>query len=416
MAVPTVNAVINFSTGASFGPAMILDTGQLNINALADSNTLIVDISNQVDSITTARGRNAIADQFQTGTMSLRIVDLNGDFNPQNVTGPYFGLLTPMRKVQISATYLGITYPIFSGYITSYNTTTPKYVGDVVYTTLEAVDGMRLLNNALVTTVTAAVAGEDTGTRITRILDTIGWPEGLRSIQTGDTTCQVDPGTTRSALAACQTVQITEYGAFYLDAAGLATFKNRTYCTTSINNTPIYFNDNGTNIQYFNALWLLDDSQIVNQASITATGLAAQVATNSASITKYFVHSYTQTNLLMQDTATALNYAQAYVASRAETTIRCDAITLDLYTNDYAAGTVAALDLDYFDPVSITTTQPGTAGGTSSITKTLQVFGVAHSISPNSWKTTFTTLEPIIDGLLLNSNLYGLLDTNVLSY
>ena len=415
MAVPTVKAIINFSTGASFGNPLILDSGILDTNILADAETVIVDVSNQVDSITTQRGRNASADQFQSGNLTMRIVDQNGDFNPQNTTGPYYGLLNPMRKVQISATYLGVTYTLFSGFITGYNTTTPKYVGDVVYTTITAVDAMRLLTNALVTTVTGAVAGEDTGTRIGRVLDTIGWPTSMRSIATGQTTVQADPGTARSALAACQTLEITEYGAFYIDPNGIVTFKNRSYCTSSPNGTPVYFNDNGTNISYFNAFWVLNDAQVVNQASITATGLAAQTATNSASIAKYFVHSYTQTDLLMQTTAEALNNALAYVASRAETTIRCDAITLDLYTNDYTTGTVAALDLDYFDPISVTTTQPAVVG-TSSITKNLQVFGVQHQITPNSWKTTFTTLEPIIDGFLIGSALYGVLGTNTLSY
>jgi len=415
VAIPTVNAFINFSSGASFGQAFIIGQGILGTNVLADGSSVIVDVSDQLDQIQTTRGRNASADQFQAGTLNMRIVDQNGDFNPQNTSSPYYGLLSPMRKVQITATYSGTTYPIFSGYITGYNTITPKYVGDVVYTTITAIDGMRLLSNALVTTVTGAAAGEDAGTRVSKILDQVGWPTSLRSIQTGNTTMQADPGTQRNALAAIQTVQTSEYGAFYIDPNGIATFKNRTYCTSTPNNTPTVFNDNGTNISYYNAMWLLNDAQVVNQAAITATGLATQTATNTASIAKYFVHSYTQNDLLMQDTATALNYARAYVASRAETTIRCDAMTLDLYYPSYNSGIIAALDLDYFDPISITTTQPAVVG-TSSITKNLQVFGVQHSISVNSWKTTFTTLEPIIDGFIIGSSLYGVLGTNTLSY
>jgi hypothetical protein len=415
MAIPTVNAFINFSTGASFGQAFIIGQGILGTNILADSAAVIVDVSDQLDAITTSRGRNASADQFQAGTLTMRIVDQNGDFNPQNTSSPYYNLLTPMRKVQITATYGSTTYPLFSGYITGYNTVTPKNVGEVVYTTITAIDGMRLLSNALVTTITGAVAGEDTGTRIGRILDQVGWPTSLRSIQTGNTTCQADPGTQRSALTAIQTVQTTEYGAFYIDPNGIATFKNRNYCTSTPANTPVVFNDNGTNIAYFNAMWLLNDAQVVNQAAITATGLATASAISSASIAKYFVHSYTQNDLLMQTTGEALNYALAYVASRAETTIRCDALTLDIYAPNYNSGIIAALDLDYFDPISITTTQPAVVG-TSSITKNLQVFGVQHSISVNSWKTTFISLEPIIDGFIIGSSLYGVLGTNTLSY
>jgi hypothetical protein len=209
-----------------------------------------------------------------------------------------------------------------------------------------------------------------------------------------------------------QTVEISEYGALYVDATGSFVFQDRSVTTESIGATPTVFNDNGTDIGYANAVWRLDDTLVYNQASVTRTGGTAQVATNAASIEKYFVHSYNQQNLLMQTDAVALDYAQAYVASRAETSIRCDAIELDLYTVNYNSGILAALTLDFFDPVTITTNQPGS----STLTKTLQVFGVKHAITPNSWKVVFTTLEPIIDGFIIGSTTSGVLDTNVLSY
>ena len=412
MTVPTVNAVINFSTGPSFAQAMILDSGILGTKVLADSASVIVDVSNVVDSIETKRGRNPQADQFQTGTLSLRIVDQNGDFNPQNPSGPYYNLLTPMRKVQITATYGATTYPIFSGFITSYTTTTPKNANDVVYTTIQAVDAFRLAQNAQISTVAGTSAGQLSGTRINALLDAIDWPISMRDVDAGLTTMQADPGTARTSLAAMQTVEISEYGALYVDAAGSFVFQDRAVTAGSTGATPTVFNDNGSDISYFNAVWRLDDTLVYNSASVTRTGGTAQVAINQPSIDKYFVHSYNQQNLLMQTDAVALDYAQAYVASRAETSIRCDAIQLDLYTDNYNTGIIAALDLDYFDPVTITTNQPGG----STLTKTLQVFGVAQSITPNSWKTTLTTLEPIIDGFILDSSIYGLLDSGVLSY
>ena len=412
MTVPVVNAVINFSTGPSFAQAMILDQGILDTNVLADSAAVIVDVSNQVDSIQTIRGRNAQADQFQTGTLTMRIVDQNGDFNPQNPTGPYYNLLTPMRKVQITATYSAVTYPIFSGFITSYQTSTPKNATDVVYTTITAVDAFRLAQNAQISTVAGTSAGQLSGARINALLDAIDWPASMRDVDAGLTTMQADPGTARTSLAAMQTVETSEYGALYVDAAGSFVFQSRLVTAGSTGATPTVFNDNGTDISYFNAVWRLDDTLVYNSASITRTGGTAQTASDAASIAKYFIHSYNQQNLLMQTDAVALDYAQAYVASRAETSIRCDAIQLDLYTDNYNLGIIAALSLDYFDPITITTNQPGA----STLTKTLQVFGVAMSITPNSWKTTLTTLEPIIDGFILDSSLYGLLDSGVLSY
>jgi hypothetical protein len=412
MTVPVINAVINFSTGPSFAQAFIIGEGILGTNVLADSAAVIVDVSNVVDSVSIKRGRNATADEFQTGTLTLRIVDQNGAFNSQNPSSPYFGLLDPMRKVSISATYSGTTYPMFSGFITSYTTTTPKNANDVVYTTIQAVDALRLAQNAQIATVTGASAGDLSGTRVNQILDTISWPASMRDVDAGLTTMQADPGTARTSLAALQTVTNSEYGAFYVDASGSFVFQDRSVTTASIGGTPTVFNDNGTDIGYSNAVWRLDDTLIFNQANVTRTGGSVQSATNAASVEKYFAHTYNIQNLLMQTDAVALDYAQAYVASRAETSVRCDAIELDLYTDNYNTGIIAALDLDFFDPVTITTNQPGA----STLTKTLQVFGVAHNVTPNKWRTTFTTLEPVIDGFILNSTQYGVLDTSVLSY
>ena len=414
MAVPTLNAFINFSTGPSFAQAMILDQGILGTNILDDSASVIVDVSDQIDALTTRRGRNAEADQFQTGTCSLRIVDQNGDFNPQNLSGPYAGLLDPMRKLQITATHNGVTYPIFSGFITGYQTLTPQESNDnVSYCVISAVDAFRLAQNAQISTVTGTSAGQLSGARINNLLDAISWPSSMRDVDAGQTTVQADPGTPRTALAACQTISTSEYGSFYVDATGSFVFQDRALTSSSVAATPTVFTDDGSaGLLYFDAAWVLNDVLIYNQANVTRSGGTTQTAINQASIDKYFLHSYTQTDLLMETDAVALDYARAYVASRAETSVRCDAIVLDLYTENYDAGIAAALGLDYFDPITVITTQPGA----TTLEKTLQIFGVAMTINPNKWRVTFTTLEPIIDSFILNSTQYGVLDTSSLSY
>jgi hypothetical protein len=409
MAVPTLNAIINFSTGPSTAQAMQLDIGILGTNVLADSVAVIVDVSNRINRVETNRGRTALSDLFQTGSLTLRLTDQNGDFNPQNTSSPYYTFLTPMKKVQITATYNNVTYPIFSGFITSYVTTYPQESEDVATTTIQAVDAFRLAQLAQISTVTGASAGDLSGVRVNEILDEIDWPQSMRDIDTGLTTLQADPGTTRTALQALTTVAESEYGALYVDATGSFVFQDRDVTVASIAATPTLFADDGTGIDYFDAAWILNDVLIFNKATITRLGGTAQVATNQASIDKYFLHSYFLDGLLMESDSVALDYAQAYVASRAETSIRCDAIVLDLYTPNYDAGVVTALDLDFFDPITVLTTQPGG----STIEKTLQIFGVRMNITPNSWKTTFTTLEPVIDGFILG---YSELGSGVLSY
>jgi len=117
-------------------------------------------------------------------------------------------------------------------------------------------------------------------------------------------------------------------------------------------------------------------------------------------------------NLVVQTDADALNIAKSYVATRAETSLRIDSMTLDLTTPDYAAGIVAALDFDYFSNVHfINVGQDG-----STIDKYLEVVGIAHDITPNSWKTTFTLSEPLVDAFILDSPAYGIIGVSTFGY
>lgn len=411
MTVPVVNAVINFSTGPGFAQACLIDSGVFGTNIFADSAAVIVDVSDQIDYIKTRRGRDAVSDEFQAGQLTLRIVDQNGDFNPQNVTGPYYELLSPMRKVQISATYAGVTYPIFSGFITSYLTTQPQEATDLAYTTIQAIDALRLAQNAQISTVTGATAGDLSGTRINQILDEIEWPNSMRDIDAGQTTLQNDPGTFRTSLSAMQLVATTEYGALYIDGTGSFVFQDRNLCASSVAGTTTDFNDDGTGIKYVDANWVLNDTLVYNKGTVSKASGSPQVSINQPSIDKYFLHSYNESDLLMETDAVALDYARAYIASRAETAIRCDQLDLDLYTPSYNTGIIAALGLDFFDPITVTTTQPGG----SNLTKTLQIFGVQNVITPNSFKVSFTTLEPILDAFIIGTE-YGEIGIDSLSY
>jgi hypothetical protein len=97
--------------------------------------------------------------------------------------------------------------------------------------------------------------------------------------------------------------------------------------------------------------------------------------------------------MLMQTTGVALSLATAYVGARKDAILTISQITLDLVTLGYTAGVDAALDLDYFDTMQITNYgQSGTV-----ITQTLQCQGIAHDITANSWDTTLTTEEALID-------------------
>jgi hypothetical protein len=408
-----LNVSLNFNSGATFGnPFTIGDpvNGRLGFGILGDGTApaLVIDVTSVTRSINIKRGRNILRDTYEAGSATVRIYDQDGRFNPQNTSSDLFGQLTPLRKLRISASYLGTSYYLFSGYTTTY-TYTYDQAEQVSYVDITAVDGFRLFNLANITTVTGQANGDDTGERIGKILDTVSFPNSMRTIDTGDSLCQADPATTRTALAAIVNAEFSEQGAFYMDSEGQAVFKNRTAVVASAGGTPIEFNQTG-DIPYKNLAFAFDDKLIINQATITRIGGTAQFAEDAGSVATYFPHSVNYNDLVVQTDTDANNIARIYVATRSDTTIRIDSMQVDLLDPAVPTGTMLAMD--YFQNVDISNIQPDG----STITKNLQVQGLAWDITPNRMMCTVTTLEPITDGFIIGNTTYGVLGDDILGY
>jgi len=414
MALPAQIAVsFDFSSGATFGTGFVIGDakyGVLGVSRLGESDVILptIDLTPDVYQIAIRRGRSIQRDQYEAGTATVRVLDPLSYFNPQNTSSPYFGYLSPLRKVRISATTGTAEEFLFSGYVTDYKYTYPQGQ-ETGYVDLVCTDGFRLFQMANIQTVTGATAGQDTGTRIGKILDQVSFPSSMRTVATGLNTCVVDPGTARTSLEALKNAEFSETGAFYMDGSGTAIFKNRTEVMSSLAADPIEF-DQTSGIPYKNLKYSFDDKLIINQATFTRVGGTAQTVSDTDSVNKYFPHGITQDNLVAETDAIVANIAKEYVATRKETTIRIDEMVVDLL--DPAVPTDTMIGLDYFDNLKITNVQPDG----STIVKTLQCQGIAWDITPNKMTATITTLEPIAEGFIVGSSTYGIIGVSMMGY
>jgi hypothetical protein len=410
----TISVSFDFSQGATFGyngfiigDAIngVIGTSQFAASAVPEP---VVDLSSVTRQITIRRGRNIMRDTYEAGNCTVRVLDPDSNFNPQNTSSPYFGFLTPLRKIRVAATTATAQEFLFSGYVQDYKYYYP--IGqETGYVDILCSDAFRLLAMANVSTIADSGAGQTTGTRINKILDQVDFPATLRAIDTGSTTCQADPATNRSSLSAIQVAEFTEQGAFFVLPNGEVEFKDRADVVGSLAATPIEFNQT-TGIPYADLKFAFDDKLIINSASMVRVGGTQVTANDSDSIAKYFPHGMNVENLIAQTDAQVQDIADIYVATRKETTIRIDAMTVDLL--DTAVPTDTIIGLDYFDNVKITNVQPDG----STIVKTLQVQGLAWDITPNSMKCTVTTLEPIVEGFIIGSATSGIIGTSILGY
>ena len=415
MALPAQIAVsFDFSGGATFGTGFVIgspDNGIIGVNSFGSDEVVIptVDLTPNVYSISIRRGRNIMKDTYEAGTAIVRVLDPQGFFNPQNPLSPYFGYLVPLRKVRISATTATADHFLFSGYVNDYRYTFP--VGqETAYVDILCTDAFRLLQMSQIATVADTPAGQNTGTRINKVLDDVQFPNSMRDISTGLATCLADPATTRTTIEAIKNAEFSEgLGAFYISPDGTATYRNRAEVTSSLGDTAIDFNQT-TGIPYRNVKYAFDDKLIINDVRFSRTGGTVQNVFSQASIDKYFPHGLTQENMIAETDAQVLGAAQNYVNTRRETTIRIDEMTVDLLDPDVPTDTL--IGLDYFDNLNITNvTESG-----STINKTLQAQGFAWDITANKMQVAITTLEPIVDGFIIGSSTYGIIGQSTLSY
>ncbi len=414
--IPQLGVTIDFTNGPAFiSTAFTLDDaikGLLGTGQLADADDSI-DVSPIVLRTSIRRGRNRILSKFEAGTATVELLDETGDFNPANPSGPYYGKLIPLRKIQIYADYEGIRYYLYSGFITSYDTTFAIGVNEASRVILSCVDGFRLLNNITITSVPGTSAGQLSGARIENLLDLVDWPASQRDINAGDSTLQADPGTSRNLLDAIQTVENSEFGGFFVDAEGNATFYSRTTVSQYADSTPTNFSDDGTEIGYQQIDLAFDDTLIVNNVSVTRLNGTSQIVSDQTSIDNYFLHSGKREGILVETDAESLDQATMILESRKDSLVRIDSMTLNLVEENEQARNIAGLELEIFDLVNITKTMPGS----TSITRELFVQGLQHDITKTTFTTKVLTSEPIIQAFILDSATQGVLDVaGVLSY
>lgn len=261
---------------------------------------------------------NSPTRRYEPGTLSIVLNDGNRYFDPDNLAGPYVSAgvsqITPMRRVRITAIWNNVAYPIITAYSDDW---VPEYIGGFwTYTTLLATDASKIFSDDDRTAAATVGAGELTGARVGRVLDSIGWPTGDRIISTGDVTVQATD-LSGPALSELQLVQDTELGEFFLNGSGLAVFQDRGYVSTNAasRDSQAVFGDGGYlatgEIPYADVKLTSVDDALANRIRATRVGGTEQTAQDTASQAAYLTKTHERADLIMQTDSDAAAWANA---------------------------------------------------------------------------------------------------------
>jgi hypothetical protein len=236
----------------------------------------------------------------------------------------------------------------------------------------------------------------------------------MRTTDVGNSTMQADPGGQRSVLQAVQTVEQSEFGAFFMQRSGKTLFLDRDTVAERANAVPRTYTDLGTpgTFPYSNIDFAFDDQLILNRVTVERVGGTPQTVQSQESIDKFFVKSGQRSEILVETDAESLDQANTLLAARKDADLRVDSITLSMNATVSELNTLVNLTSDIYDLILAEKQMPGG----SSIVKELFIQGVQHDITPANWNVKLLTAEPIIQAFILDSENQGILGVNDISY
>jgi hypothetical protein len=407
MSAPVIQVLVGFQTTTGFGNPF-----QLNdpVFGVLDTSTLgglqFADLTSLVESVNITRGRNRQLDQFNSGTATVTFDNASRILDPLNTDSIFYPFVLPRCPIVISAN--GI--PIYSGLVVDWNLDYDLANQDRMYA--RCADDFTVLANQALNAFTPSA--QLSGARVSAVLDRpeIGY-QGARQIGTGSSNLGAYAVSAETnVLNYLQLVTTSEQGYLYISADGTLTFKGR----TEVLNQPAdaVFASNGTNLPYQTLTNEFGDELLYNYIVTESPAGGPFDAIDTTSQALYQSQQYALTNLLNSSASEVQALGDYLLGKYKNPVLRFTGLSNQLAALS-AADQDACLNLDLTDIASITKNY--VTGTPSSVTQTVIVSGITHSITPQSHIIAYTFEST--DGnqyLTLDDAIFGILNQNLLAF
>ena len=343
------------------------------------------DVTSYVRECYTNRPPSRETGRYPAGTMTVTLDNRDGRFSPFNLSGPYVSAgvtqVLPDVQVRLSATWSATTYYLFCGYTEDWQDEFPDLGTDAV-TVLTCVDPLALLASIDREPSASQGGGENSSARIQRIINALPVPPV--GVDYGDTAVQATT-LEGNALEECYRVADSEGGAFLFDPSAILgsfgayifTARSSLLTQSRSNTSQVTFGTGG--LGFRDLVTTAGKDQVVRSASYANVGGTVQTAGSGAP-------SRRRSDLIGMTDADALAVAGLAVAIGDPTKApRVTSVTIDPVTSPSAMWP-HALGRRIRDRATVTVTIP-VSGQT--ISRSVYIDGVSHSITPLQWSTTF---------------------------
>lgn len=384
------------------GPPVKIEAEFVGVGSFAD-------LTNRTRSFVVSRGRSDYTQQFGAGTANLVMSNLDGELDPDNASGTYFGEILVGRRIRVTSNASDMTLGrvVYDGFITDYQLSYD--IGGDAIVTVSCVDGLADLAQREIPAGTAVVQ-ESTGDRVDFVLNL---PEvdyqGSVDISTGQSTCAAGTAS-GNALAYLEQVVTTEQGALFVDRSGVLQFVDR---YELLNPSTLTFSDDGVSTNYEQIERLVTQLELYNQLAANRPGQTAVVEDNATSQGVYGVRFLNLGEVLFGSDAEVTDMLDFALVRFTSASPRIAQVTT-LLDSKSAAAVAALVELDLSDSVTVEFTPPGVA----QITVPCSIESVQHAYTVGQgWRLSFGfTPRDVSSYLVLDDATLGRLDFNALGF
>lgn len=393
MADPVLSLQIDTPSAAGPLGYLVLDDptyGLLDTAELAPDQ-IYVDKISQARNINIKRGMSSFTPPLfrpDAGSLTAVLDNRTRSFDPTESTD-----IVPGRAVKMQATYAATTYDLFTGIIHDWPLDYPQGAHGDATTTISANDGIGKLAT---TNVAEARPQELTGRRVGALLNLVGWPANMRSVDVGLTTMPASVQSV-SAWSALLEAQDSEMGELYVGPDGTARFRSRDSIVSATRSrvSQATFGD-GVGEQFFATPSVsFTDQQILNAINVVFNAAGdAYLISDATSMSLYDVHD-DELQIRTADPVTAVNIGTFLVNLFSQPQARVQSITVKPFrdpTNLFPQ----VLGRQLGDRISVKFQPPG---GGARIVHDCFIRGIQHSFSAlanaRDWTTTFVLQDAL---------------------
>jgi hypothetical protein len=342
-------------------------------------------------SLTTDRGFSDEVRRWESGTATVKLTNYRGMFSSTNLSGPFVvaGIsgIRPMVPVRFRATYKGVTYPIYRGYVDpEWRREYDQSNADGVATAPCTDEWARLANAGGIALGSPTGAGELFGPRVHRILNAAG-NSGARVVDVGTTAMQA---TDLSSKAGDELAKIVdaEGGAIYIEADGSVVAERQYALIENARSIVVQgvFGDGPGELPYSDERLSTSAAQVVNIVSYQRVGGVAQVRSDAVSRALYKDKTDPKTDLICTTDAQADTLAAWKLARFREPEDRFTEITIRPRHAVYGPRLWPhVLGRRVRDLIQVIRRYPGE----DAMVRYCHIAGIHHEISPDDWVTTW---------------------------